>query len=172
MLKLLFTTVLLSSLVACSSSKAKKDSMSSTNMDNQNKEMKTNLPMEVATVNFEFDSSNVNYDETEHIDKTVEAINKVKAIDTDYKVVIIGHADKLGTDEYNRRLGYNRAQAIKKELIQRGISSEFIEIQSHGENHPLVQTDDFDRMSQNRRATVEIISANNKLTGSRISLKK
>jgi outer membrane protein OmpA-like peptidoglycan-associated protein len=62
---------------------------------------------------------------------------------SDIVVVVEGHADYIGSDEYNRRLGLRRAQRVMRELAQLGIDLGRMSAASLGESHPLIdqQTD-------------------------------
>ena len=66
-----------------------------------------------------------------------------------------GHADRSGTVKYNLGLSKRRAEAVKKALVQLGITSNEIATVWKGEAEPLVQTKDGVREPQNRR--VEIV---------------
>lgn len=52
------------------------------------------------------------------------------------KITIEGHTDSRGSNEYNMKLGYNRAETVKNELVKRGIHPSQIEITSKGETQP------------------------------------
>jgi outer membrane protein OmpA-like peptidoglycan-associated protein len=67
----------------------------------------------------------------------------------------VGHTDRVGTRENNFRLGLERAKLIQKLLISKGIDPNIISVASHGEDNPLVKTDDEVPEPRNRR--VEII---------------
>ena len=43
---------------------------------------------------------------------------------SDLTVVIEGHADSVGTDEYNQKLGLRRAQTVMRELAAQGVDPE------------------------------------------------
>lgn len=62
---------------------------------------------------------------------------------SDIVVVIEGHADYIGSEEYNQRLGLRRAETVMKELAQLGIEPGRITVASFGESKPLIdqQTD-------------------------------
>ncbi len=53
-------------------------------------------------------------------------------------LVVEGHCDERGTDEYNMSLGEYRAQAIRSYLVSAGISADRIQTQSYGKNRPAV----------------------------------
>ncbi len=67
-------------------------------------------------------------------------------------VVIEGHCDERGTEEYNLALGDRRAQATKEYLVQLGVTAEQMETISLGEERPFAPGQDEASYSQNRRA--------------------
>ncbi len=71
------------------------------------------------------------------------------------QVEVIGHADRAGDDDYNRRLSAQRAQAVKQVLVAQGIPADRIETQARGERDPVVPTPDDVRQPQNRRAVID-----------------
>ena len=56
----------------------------------------------------------------------------------DYCVVIEGHCDDRGSDEYNRALGETRAHKVRDYLIDLGIDGSRIETLSYGEERLVV----------------------------------
>lgn len=62
---------------------------------------------------------------------------------SDIVVVIEGHADSVGSDEYNQRLGLRRAEKVMKELAQLGVEEGRMSVASFGKFKPVVdeQTD-------------------------------
>ena len=70
--------------------------------------------------------------------------------------IIIGHADRKGTKEYNKKLSLKRAETVKKILISEGIKEKNITVLGKGELFPAVPTKDGVDHPANRR--VEIIS--------------
>jgi peptidoglycan-associated lipoprotein len=71
---------------------------------------------------------------------------------TSVRVMIEGHADSRGTNEYNLALGERRASAARDYIISLGIAAARITIVSKGEEAPLCQEDAESCWSQNRRA--------------------
>jgi peptidoglycan-associated lipoprotein len=53
------------------------------------------------------------------------------------RLVLDGHTDEHGSDEYNLALGMRRATAAQRYLAQSGIASSRLEIQSYGEERPV-----------------------------------
>ena len=71
------------------------------------------------------------------------------------EVVVIGHTDTVGTDEYNDRLSLQRAERIRTRLIGRGIKDDSIQANGRGKRELLVPTADQVAEPKNRR--VEIV---------------
>jgi outer membrane protein OmpA-like peptidoglycan-associated protein len=69
-------------------------------------------------------------------------------------VLVTGYTDTTGSSEYNQRLSERRAAAVKRELVQQGISSDLIQMTGKGKNDLAVQTPDETREHQNRRAQI------------------
>jgi OOP family OmpA-OmpF porin len=53
------------------------------------------------------------------------------------KVNLIGHADRIGSEEYNKELSEKRAQAVADFLAQRGVDSSRLQVEGRGESQPL-----------------------------------
>jgi len=70
---------------------------------------------------------------------------------TSVRIMIEGHADERGTNEYNLALGERRATAVRKYLTGLGIPDSRIDVVSKGEEAPFCTTHDEDCWYQNRR---------------------
>jgi peptidoglycan-associated lipoprotein len=67
-------------------------------------------------------------------------------------VLIEGHADERGTNEYNLALGENRARVTRDQLIARGVAASRISLVSYGEERPTCRERTEVCWAQNRRA--------------------
>jgi len=70
----------------------------------------------------------------------------------DLKVVIEGHCDERGTNEYNLALGDRRANSAKIFLSDLGISSSRMTTISYGEERPVDARSNEEAWAKNRRA--------------------
>ncbi|MBO6604816.1 MULTISPECIES: peptidoglycan-associated lipoprotein Pal [Paracoccaceae] len=77
---------------------------------------------------------------------------------TEYTVLIEGHADEQGTREYNLALGARRASAVEEYLISRGVAANRLRTISYGKERPIEICSDESCYRQNRRA-VSVIAA-------------
>lgn len=66
-------------------------------------------------------------------------------------IVIEGHCDDRGSEEYNLALGDNRANSVKSELVKLGVSANRIRTISYGKEKPFCSADNENCWSQNRR---------------------
>jgi outer membrane protein OmpA-like peptidoglycan-associated protein len=71
------------------------------------------------------------------------------------KIVVEGHTDSVGTDEYNDALSQRRADAVAHALIARGVSADDVRAIGRGKNYPVATNDTAAGRQQNRR--VEIV---------------
>ena len=69
----------------------------------------------------------------------------------DVSVVVEGHCDERGTNEYNMALGDRRAQSAKTFLMDMGIASGRLTTISYGEEKPLDPRHDEEAWAKNRR---------------------
>ena len=66
-------------------------------------------------------------------------------------LVIEGHCDERGSNEYNLALGENRALAVRSYLVNLGISADRIQTRSYGEEKPAVAGSGEEAWRLNRR---------------------
>jgi len=74
----------------------------------------------------------------------------------DASVVIEGHCDERGTNEYNLALGDRRAESAKKFLVYLGIESSRLTTISYGEERPVDPGQTESAWAKNRRAHFSI----------------
>jgi len=84
---------------------------------------------------FDFDKSTLRPDGRRELDKLME---RLKLIDID-SIIDIGHADRFGSDAYNRKLSLRRAESVKAYLVSRGIPANRIYTEGKGKTQPVTQ---------------------------------
>jgi OOP family OmpA-OmpF porin len=72
------------------------------------------------------------------------------------KVVLEGHTDSRGSESYNQKLGLDRAEAVKNELVAQGIPVDTASTISFGETRPLFTEKEDWAYSANRRVHVRV----------------
>ena len=70
------------------------------------------------------------------------------------QVMLAGHADRSGSDQYNVGLSQRRAANVRSYLAGRGIPDGVMTTEAFGESRPLVETQDGVREPQNRRVEI------------------
>ena len=69
----------------------------------------------------------------------------------DVKVLIEGHCDERGTNEYNMALGEQRALAARRYMVGLGIEANRLNTISYGEEQPLDSSSTEEAWAKNRR---------------------
>lgn len=72
-------------------------------------------------------------------------------------IVLTGHTDNAGNEEFNLVLGRKRAETIQKYLIQKGVSESQIKVESKGESQPIGDNTTESGKEKNRRTVLKII---------------
>ena len=91
-----------------------------------------------------------------------ERLAKVSGIVLAYqglRLQVEGHTDSIGTDEYNRRLSEQRADAVRDYLVQQGVGADAITAAGFGKSEPVASNDTPEGRQQNRR--VELVVSGN-----------
>jgi peptidoglycan-associated lipoprotein len=100
---------------------------------------------------FEFDSSVLTADSQEQLRRKAEWLLAHPMVN----VIIEGHCDVRGTNEYNLALGERRAQSVKSFMADLGVEERRMRTLSYGEERPLMSGDSEEAWSRNRRAHFE-----------------
>jgi len=100
---------------------------------------------------FDYDEDDLKREVTEFI--LPEVINQMIKRPS-LRILIEGHADEDGSENYNMSLSMRRAQSVANFLISNGISPNRIDIQAFGESMPVVPGDDEDARAKNRRVVI------------------
>lgn len=77
----------------------------------------------------------------------------------DLTIVIEGHADNRGADDYNQKLGSERAQTVMNELVGLGIDRSRMSTTSLGEGKPSIGQDTAWARAVNRRVEFQVKAA-------------
>lgn len=99
------------------------------------------------TVYFDFDKYDLTPDARTTLNNNAECLKQAPAL----KVVLEGHCDDRGTQEYNLALGEKRANTVRSYLKNLGIPGARLVSRSKGENEPVCTEEDESCWSRNRR---------------------
>ncbi|QCI22194.1 OmpA family protein [Buchnera aphidicola] len=86
-------------------------------------------------INFPFNSADlkpISYDKLNELDDNIKKM-QLKNV----SIVLLGHADRIGNEEYNQKLSEDRAYSIKNYLTSHGFSRDQIVVQGMGQLYPL-----------------------------------
>jgi len=103
------------------------------------------------TINFAFNSAELSDEARSILKRQADFIKQFPEV----RFRVFGHADKVGSNGYNQRLGLRRAQAAVAYLTSQGISRSRLEaVVSYGETRPLIATNAAE--VRNRRTVTEV----------------
>jgi len=100
------------------------------------------------TIHFDFDKSVIRPGDA----KILDANAKWLSANPNQLLLIEGHTDERGTNEYNLALGDRRAKATMNYLVAQGIQRDRITTISYGEERPLCTQSNEKCWAENRRA--------------------
>jgi outer membrane protein OmpA-like peptidoglycan-associated protein len=92
------------------------------------------------------------------LEKLANILNKYD----DTNILLAGHTDSTGSDEYNMGLSRQRAQSVANYLSNQKVNRERFTVSGYGKSDPIASNDTADGRAQNRRVEVAIW-ANEKL---------
>jgi outer membrane protein OmpA-like peptidoglycan-associated protein len=102
------------------------------------------------------DSVELTADSQEKVPVVIEHLENLSPLE----IYVVGHADRVGTGEYNTYLSRKRAMFVQRLLVSSGIRSKIIAISCLGESKPQIDTEDEVAEPMNRR--VEIVTKTKK----------
>ena len=101
---------------------------------------------------FKFDTATLLPDSKTLLDAVMQAYQDRSSID----VSVVGHTDRSGDRQYNFDLSKKRAEKVAKLLTEMGMDPAVMDITSHGEENPLIPTEDDVLEPRNRRVEVTV----------------
>ena len=134
-------------------------------MDQQAKEITQNIPGAIVErvgeglqvtfesgLLFDFDSDVLRAEAKKNLATFAQSLEKYPGTD----VLVVGHTDNKGTDEYNASLSSRRAATAVNYLTSQGVASGRLRSVGRGESEPLATNDTDAGRQQNRRVEVAI----------------
>lgn len=110
------------------------------------------LPPKAVSLLFYFEPGTAEI--TQESKNQIEALIKTIAEREPASVDITGHSDRAGDADKNYELALDRAKSVEKFLLERNVILERSSTTSHGENDPIVPTEDGVSEPKNRRVEV------------------
>lgn len=104
---------------------------------------------------FDFDSSTLQEDARGNLREFASSMNEFR----ETNILIVGHTDSKGAEEYNQSLSERRAQSAADFLIQQGMSSTRIQREGRGESEPIATNETAAGRMLNRRVEVAVFAS-------------
>ena len=73
-----------------------------------------------------------------------------------YTLSIVGHTDSQGEETYNQKLSEDRAESVKKYLVNKGVGEISIESSGKGESEPIADNNTAEGREKNRRVVFSV----------------
>lgn len=84
--------------------------------------------------------------------------DKIKAKNANVYIEVQGHTDNIGTEKYNLKLGYKRAEQVMRYLnAEQGFPLHRLNVISYGEYKPLADNSTRDGRAENRRVVLVVL---------------
>jgi outer membrane protein OmpA-like peptidoglycan-associated protein len=112
-------------------------------------EIRVRMPSDIT---FDFNRANVRYEFMPRVHDLARTLNNYPMI----AVEIVGHADAIGSDNYNMELSERRAQSVGAILLQDGIAYRRIDVSGRGEWEPIANNSSEWGRAQNRRVEIRL----------------
>lgn len=103
---------------------------------------------------FDYDKATIRSDATTALKDDVGVVRDILSNYPSQKLVIEGHADERGSEEYNVALGDKRARAAEEFLNTMGIPEAQLTVISYGKDHPICTDQTEACWQKNRRAHI------------------
>jgi outer membrane protein OmpA-like peptidoglycan-associated protein len=114
-------------------------------------EVRVRMPSDIT---FDFNRANVRYEFTPQIRQLAQTLSRYPGM----SVTIIGHADAIGSDDYNLRLSERRARSVADALSDYGVGYRRIDTDGMGEFEPIATNANEWGRAQNRRVEIRVAS--------------
>lgn len=93
---------------------------------------------------------------TDNQSKIADLMQKIKKIKIN-TIIIQGHTDNVGTNEYNQELSLKRAQSVESIALANGFMANNVKAIGYADTKPLANNDTEEGRSENRRVAVIIV---------------
>lgn len=101
---------------------------------------------------FDFDSSVLKPSSEDQLRQMADVFKKYP----DTNIIIAGHTDNKGSEEYNQKLSERRAKAVQGFLLMKGLQQSRLATYGFGESNPVADNGTEDGRRLNRRVEIEI----------------
>jgi outer membrane protein OmpA-like peptidoglycan-associated protein len=134
--------------------KAEVDELLNQLSDLKAKQTERGIVLTMGDVLFAFDKATLSPEAFRNVDKLVDFLQK----HPNRSVLIEGHTDSVGSDEYNLNLSEKRADAVKNALVSKGVGEKRITPKGYGKKYPVASNNTSDGRQLNRRVEVVVLN--------------
>jgi OOP family OmpA-OmpF porin len=134
--------------------KAEADQLTKELSDLKAKQTERGIILTIGDVLFATGKADLSPEAMRSVDKLVEFLLKY----TNRNVLIEGHTDSVGSDEFNLALSQKRADSLKEALTRKGVEENRITTVGYGKKYPVASNDTTAGKQQNRRVEVSILN--------------
>lgn len=85
-----------------------------------------------------------------------DLVSKLKGVNLEV-IIVVGHTDNVGSPAANQRLSLQRAEAVKKYLVGKGIEANRIYTEGKGPTQPIADNRTPEGRAKNRRVEIEVV---------------
>lgn len=103
-----------------------------------------------------FDFNNEKFNDKDDKD-LVLVLKYLATLNGDYRILLVGNADRAGLALYNQNLALRRADIVKNYLIKNGVAEDLIELRSVGEDFPDIVTKNGMQQQSNRSVGIYVL---------------
>ena len=134
--------------------KAEVDQLMRALSDLKAKQTERGIVLTIGDVLFATGKADLSSDAMRSVDKLVEFLQK----NPNRNVLIEGHTDSVGSDEFNLPLSQKRADSVQEALTGKGTGQERITAKGYGKKYPVASNETASGKQQNRRVEVIILN--------------
>ncbi len=120
----------------------------------QGKQTDKGLVLTLGDVLFETGKADLLSGALQQMDKIAAYLSQA----VDRNVLVEGHTDNVGSDEYNMGLSERRANSVRFALVERGVTSNRILAKGYGKSKPVAENNTDVGRQQNRRVEITILN--------------
>ena len=117
---------------------------------------KTEKILKLEIVYFDFDSDKLDQNSITVLENLIAVFNQNLEKNNSQKIILTGHTDSKGSNEYNDNLSQKRLLSVQNFLESKGIDTSKIKITPKGEQNPTQTNATEDGRSKNRRVEIAI----------------
>ena len=104
------------------------------------------------SVHFDFDKATLKAEAKPILDEAMQVLKQEGSVD----IIVEGHTDSVGTDQYNLGLSRRRAETVRHYLVDHGVAPSRITAEGLGESKPVASNDTAAGRAQNRRVELHV----------------